>query len=181
MLAVNSPLAAALVVAISLIATASDLRTHRIPNWLTLGGVCVVLGAQAVHAGWAGIGDGLLGLLAGLLLLLPFYAKGGMAAGDVKLLAAVGAGVGWPQIMVVGGATLLWGMLLAFLVLALRGGLQDWLQRYQRIAVLSMASRRINYEPAACDSAAAKPFPYAMAILLGLLSVILAPVWRAIA
>ena len=43
--------------------------------------------------GWAGLGWSLVGTGVGLALLLPAYAIGGMGAGDVKLLAGVGAWV----------------------------------------------------------------------------------------
>jgi prepilin peptidase CpaA len=44
--------------------------------------------------GWDGLGDGLLGMLVGLATLLPLYAVGGMGAGDVKLMAGMGAWLG---------------------------------------------------------------------------------------
>ena len=44
--------------------------------------------------GWlTGLGFSLLGTVVGLALLLPAYSIGGMGAGDVKLLAGVGAWV----------------------------------------------------------------------------------------
>ena len=42
-----------------------------------------------------GFGAGLLGMCVGLLTLLPLYAVGGMGAGDVKLMAGIGAWLGW--------------------------------------------------------------------------------------
>ena len=41
--------------------------------------------------GWEGLGWSLLGTVVGLLVLLPAYAVGGMGAGDVKLMAGIGA------------------------------------------------------------------------------------------
>ena len=68
-----------------------DLATRRIPNWLTFGlmGLGVVTGFIA--GGLEGLADSLQGLLlGGALLFIPFL-LGGMGAGDVKLLAAIGA------------------------------------------------------------------------------------------
>src|SRR5438874_6649350 len=66
----------------------------RVPNWLTYH---FALGGLA-FAAWAGGTTGLLwalaGLAVGLALLLPLHAIGGMGAGDVKLLAGVGAWMG---------------------------------------------------------------------------------------
>jgi prepilin peptidase CpaA len=69
----------------------------KVPNWITFP---MIVSGWAVSAlwgdpsGWAGLGYSLLGTLVGLALLLPLYAIGGMGAGDVKLLAGVGAWVG---------------------------------------------------------------------------------------
>lgn len=66
----------------------------KVPNWLTF--PLVISGWIYATAcfGWAGLGWSLLGTAVGLALLLPVYAIGGMGAGDVKLLAGVGAWVG---------------------------------------------------------------------------------------
>jgi prepilin peptidase CpaA len=65
----------------------------KVPNWLTfpliIGGWVYSLAV----AGWAGLAWSLVGTGVGLALLLPAYAIGGMGAGDVKLLAGVGAWV----------------------------------------------------------------------------------------
>jgi prepilin peptidase CpaA len=66
----------------------------KVPNWLTFPLVLSGWAYAAISGGWAGLGDSLLGTVVGLALLLPAYAIGGMGAGDVKLLAGVGAWVG---------------------------------------------------------------------------------------
>lgn len=66
----------------------------KVPNWLTFPMVLSAWIASAVFFGWAGLGWSLLGTAVGLGLLLPAYAIGGMGAGDVKLLAGVGAWMG---------------------------------------------------------------------------------------
>ncbi len=71
-----------------------DIRTRRIPNYLTLGGALAGLGFRWGFHGWPGLVDGFLGLLLGFSLLILLYVKGGMGAGDVKALAALGAWLG---------------------------------------------------------------------------------------
>jgi prepilin peptidase CpaA len=66
----------------------------RVPNWLTFPMIVSGWVFGIAVGGWAGLGESLLGTLVGLALLLPAYAIGGMGAGDVKLLAGVGAWVG---------------------------------------------------------------------------------------
>jgi prepilin peptidase CpaA len=77
-------------------AAVSDWRTYRIPNLITGGGILFALAYNlavppAMNADWTW---GPSGMLVGLLALLPMYAIGVMGAGDVKLMAMVGAFLG---------------------------------------------------------------------------------------
>ena len=73
------------------LAAANDLLTRRIPNILLL---AFSLGALALHVFSDSPAASLLGAFAGaatgLLVFLPLYCMRGMAAGDVKLMAAAG-------------------------------------------------------------------------------------------
>lgn len=68
-----------------------DWRTRILPNSLSLFIAASGLVTQAFVAGGVGVLVGLLGSLVGFLSLLPFHLLRGMAAGDVKLMTAVGA------------------------------------------------------------------------------------------
>ncbi len=76
-----------------LVATAAifDLRCRRIPNWLVLAGIVVGLGWNAHSSGFSGMGRAATGLGLVFALYLPFYLIRALGAGDVKLLAAIGA------------------------------------------------------------------------------------------
>src|ERR1700687_3782834 len=76
-----------------------DVRSRRIPNWLT--GSLVVSGLlfNVWRAGITGVGLALAGVALGLAMLLPMYAVHAIGAGDVKLLAGLGAVLG-PQVLV---------------------------------------------------------------------------------
>ena len=79
---------------VALIACVTDVRSRRIPNVLTLGGAAAALVFHAVTAEGAGIGAAAMGWLVGTAVFLPFFLLGGMGAGDVKLMAALGAWLG---------------------------------------------------------------------------------------
>jgi prepilin peptidase CpaA len=86
----------------------------KVPNWITFPMIVagwIYSATLSPFAGWEGLLYSLFGTAVGLALLLPAYAIGGMGAGDVKLLAGVGAWV--------------WGTvtLYAFAVSAIIGGL----------------------------------------------------------
>ncbi len=79
---------------LAIVMAVGDWRSRRIPNFLTFGGALAGIVFQTAVMGWAGLFQALTGLLLGLGLLLLPYILGGMGAGDVKALAALGAWLG---------------------------------------------------------------------------------------
>ena len=79
---------------ILIVAAVIDGWRLKVPNWLTLPLVFAGWTAGAWWGGFSGLGWSMAGTAAGLGLLLPAYAIGGMGAGDVKLMAGIGAWIG---------------------------------------------------------------------------------------
>lgn len=100
-----------------------DLKTHKIPNRITFPLLILGLILHFTYGGIEGLKDSLLGLtLITLVLLLPFV-MGGIGAGDVKLLAAIGALNGlWFGIYTLLYSSLIGG-LIALILAAFRGQL----------------------------------------------------------
>ena len=89
-----------LALAIILIAAVWDIRTRRIPNWLTLTALVLGLALHAWQGTWREAG---LGCLLAVVIYLPLFLAGGRGAGDVKLMAALGLILGptiWIQLFV---------------------------------------------------------------------------------
>jgi prepilin peptidase CpaA len=152
-----------------------DLRTRRIPNCLTLGAALAGLGFRLGYYGWSGLTSGCVGLVLGFGLLICFYLMGGMGAGDVKALAALGAWLGpWPTFML-------------FLYMAMVGGLMAigvlwwkgllWSRIRQRWTILVnwalfrpyRLEERVEGRTAPSPAPKTEGIPYAVALALGML------------
>jgi prepilin peptidase CpaA len=82
-----------LVSVVLILAAVIDGYQLKVPNWITFPFILAGWAYSTIAFGWEGLGWSLLGTAIGLALLMPAYAIGGMGAGDVKLLAGVGAWV----------------------------------------------------------------------------------------
>ena len=150
-------------------ATIMDFRYRCIPNALSLGAAVIGLSMQGALLGPAGVVLGALGWTVALLCFLPFYAAGGMAAGDVKLMAGAAAFLGPVDAVLACIAVLIAGGLLAA----------------GYVAVQRVASRLTTRLPAevgpVSTSATEQPpaglgkVPYAAAIAVGTMAVVLEP------
>lgn len=95
-----------------LLAIWNDMARRQIPNALVLWGVITALVLSMTPRG-LGLVSALVGGLAGFLVFFVFYLFKMIGAGDVKLIAAIGLLVGWPDILNVSIAILLTGGVLA--------------------------------------------------------------------
>jgi prepilin peptidase CpaA len=84
----------AAVLAVAAVAAVCDIRSRRIPNVLTFGAAGVAFVYYLVSGGFSGLGAAAAGWLVGAAVFFPFFAFGGMGAGDVKLMAALAAWLG---------------------------------------------------------------------------------------
>ena len=98
-----------------------DGRELRVPNWLTYPMALAGLLFNFAVGGWDGLGEGAFGLVVGLACLMPLYMVGGMGAGDVKLMAGVGAWLGWYITFYAFCVTTIVGAVLAIAMVLYRG------------------------------------------------------------
>jgi prepilin peptidase CpaA len=93
-----------------LVASGIDLRTRRIPNWLSVPFLLSGVVVQSITGGWLGLRDSLEGFGLALLLFGPPCFLRVMGMGDLKLAAGVGAWIGPSQ------------FIMAFIVTGMVGG-----------------------------------------------------------
>ncbi len=97
------------VILLALVATREDLRTRTIPNMLTGPALLLGVATHLVFRGPAGALGALGGALLAGALLFPGWLMKFMGAGDVKLMAAIGAWLGSVQAS-------LWAVLVSLVV-----------------------------------------------------------------
>lgn len=89
----------AVLAVVLVICATTDLISRKIYNVVLIPALLFAISYNWYQGGWPGLGQSLLGMLVGLLILIIPFAKGGMGAGDVKLLAVVGALKGIPFVV----------------------------------------------------------------------------------
>jgi prepilin peptidase CpaA len=101
----------------------TDLKSRKIYNKVIYPVLLVAIITQLIIGGWDGLKLSLTGLLVGLgLLIIPFF-LGGIGAGDVKLLALVGAFKGWLFVIYTGIYMALIGGVIAIVLILIGKGM----------------------------------------------------------
>ena len=156
----------------------NDVRTLRIPNKLTAPAMIAGLALNAGYAGWSGVQTSLAGFGLATLLLFGPFALGGVGAGDVKMMSAVGALLG-PRLvlesLVIGIAL---GGVFAVVHLARIARFREKLSSLGQMigaAVVMRSLVPLKLSPTAADAVV---LPYSLPLGLGTLGVIALTVAR---
>lgn len=116
-----------------------DVREGRIPNWLTGSLAVFGIGVNSLEYGWDGFLFSLGGLIMGLVCLIFFYLKGGMGAGDVKLLGAIGTILGPGQVVFAFAFAAMLGGLYSLALLSNQGGMRHaWDRMFLLLSTLKV-------------------------------------------
>ncbi|MGD0158225.1 MAG: prepilin peptidase [Terracidiphilus sp.] len=146
------------------VATFTDLRSRRIPNWLVFPFLGCGIAASIWAHGWHGVEQSILGAGLGLLAYGVLFLMGGMGAGDVKLCAAIGAWIGPLQLFYALVFTGLVGGVIA-LAVAVWGGFLK--QLFQDTGDLVFSANKRG--EAVLSNPLRHKMPYAPAIAIGTL------------
>jgi prepilin peptidase CpaA len=163
-----------ILVAALVIASLTDVAHRRIPNAITYPLAAFGLIFHFVLSGLAGFLFSMSGILVGAGLLLLFYVLGGMGAGDVKLMAAVGSILGPADVFTASLYSALVGGFYALVVLFRHGELREtvyWLAP----ALGGMMPSRTAPASEATGRAGLPRLCYGLAISLGTVLAVLRP------
>ncbi len=154
-----------------------DIKYRKIPNWLTFPAMLlgVILNLTFNYRTWY---FSLLGLLVGFLFFLLPFILGGIGAGDVKLLMALGAFLGMKPIILVGLCSGIAGGLLSLLELLVQDG---FIRTKHRLILLvtSIWDKDIRQIVLRANQTSKLTIPYGLAIFIGLLAgLIWGPLWE---
>jgi len=152
-------------------AAVCDYRTHRIPNWLVLSGALfgVIYNTALPPSPHGNIFFPLAGIGLGLLLFLPLYLIRAMGAGDVKLLAMVGAFLGPGETFHAALASMVVGGVLSILFVLVRGTALQMLRNLASLFRLGFLGALGGSAPSLriTAGASAGKLPYGVAITIG--------------
>ena len=167
-----------LALTLALVGAIIDTQQHRIPNWLTYPGLVLGLGLRSLLFGWKGLLSSLAGcLLAGGVMFL-FYVVRAMGAGDVKLMAAIGALVGPSEATAVLLATAIFGGVLAIAYALYRRRMIATLKNVGSVLRFHAWAGAQAHPELNLDNPSALRMPYGVAIALGTLYAFVAVWWR---
>ena len=148
-----------------------DIRFRRIPNWLTFPAIIAGISYHTYSGGVPALLLSLGGLLVGFGGFVVFYMLGGMGAGDVKLMGAIGALLGPKDVFFAVLYTLIVGGIYAILLLITQRSNREALARYSLMAKGLVSTGHFTNIPKG-EGEKTTPLCYGIAIAIGTLIVL---------
>lgn len=151
----------------ALVGSVFDIRSRRIPNFLTLPAIPFGLLLHLYLGGWRQMGlAALAGLICGVVFLV-FWLAGGMGAGDVKLITAVACIAGMPKVGYLLALTALAGGVMAVCLALVRGRLKETVMNVGALAVHHRFEGLSPHPQLNVTNAKTLRLPYALAVAAG--------------
>lgn len=137
----------------------TDLKSRKIYNKVIYPVLLITFMAHFFFGGWEGLVFSLSGFFMGIgILIIPFY-LGGIGAGDVKLLALVGAFNGWVFALYTGIYMALVGGMIALILILFGKGM------FKKLVIFLFGMR--NKQNMSTLFNRQKTYPYGVAIAAG--------------
>lgn len=174
---VSIPVAVVLVA--SLVAAVTDIWKFKVHNYLTLPLLLSGLVYHAAVDGAIGLVMSVFGVIFGFSILIVFFLMGGMGAGDVKLMAAIGAWLGLPLTFYVFLVSALAAGAYAIVLILTYGSLRETWVNLQIIWLrLTAAFRHVAAEDSveaelSRDNRRRRVIPFAAMVAVGIVGLLL--------
>jgi prepilin peptidase CpaA len=153
-----------------MICVVTDVRERKIYNNILLPFFLLALLYSFYNGGLTGFTFAIVGSIVGFSILLVPYFMGGMGAGDVKLLAVIGAIKGTAFVITTAVYMALIGGIIAIVLIINRKGVLFYLKQINTVAILGIQGM---IKPIKIDKEALSiTFPYGVAIALGAIAAI---------
>ena len=155
--------------AVAVLACGFDIRQHRIPNWITFGSAAAGLSYHLAAGGGSGLFSSAGGWFIGVAMFALPFVLGGLGAGDVKLVAALGAWFGPVDTVWLGLYVGVSGGLIALGVALTRGYLRRAVRNIRLLLMHWRIAGLRAHPELTIDSPTAPKLAYGVSILAGTL------------
>lgn len=155
----------AILILLLLVCVITDLKSRKIYNVVLFPVLCTAWILHVVLGGLDGLAETFLGTIVGLAILIIPYFMGGMGAGDVKLLAVIGALKGTSFVLMTALYMGLVGGLIAVVIFLFRKGIRARIKH--TIFFLSCLKHGVKTPFSLDKEALSTTYPYGVAIAAG--------------
>jgi prepilin peptidase CpaA len=144
-----------------------DVKSRRVPNFITGPAFLIGLILHLAHGGWRELLSSLAaGLICGFVFLV-FYLAGGMGAGDVKLITAVGCIAGLSHVTYILSLTAISGGAMALGLAVTRGRMRETLMNVVELVTHHRQEGLKPHPDLNLSNSQTLRLPYALAIAAG--------------
>ena len=144
-----------------------DVRSNRIPNWLTYTALGLALASRTLWGGWPALKQGLWGALLGGGVFFLFFLVRGMGAGDVKLMGAGSAWAGLHGAVKLLIATAYAGGAIALVYIVFHKQVGTTIRNLGTLLKFHLTSGIRPHPKLSLQSKTARRLPYGLAIAIG--------------
>ena len=154
-----------------IIAVFADFKVRKIPNTVVLYGLLFSLVFQFISSGTQGGLSWILGVSLGFSCFIPLYLLRAMAAGDVKLMMAVGGFIGYPLVLKAALYSYLVGGVIAIAYVLFKGRIKLLIQNFYSLLLnlFIQATSKLNVYDGLVIKQSVGQLPFALAIAAGTL------------
>lgn len=156
-----------------IICVVTDIRERKIYNKVLFPFLILAILGHLIESGWSGISFSLFGFLTGFIILLLPYLLGGMGAGDIKLLAVIGAIKGTKFVLLSSLYMGIFGGIIAVLIVLFRKNVRQKMYETAYFLVGLLNGVRVPFSTE--RETLSTTYPYGVAIAIGALWMLFFP------